>query len=171
MNVPCSKSASQDDEKPCEQAMLIGIGHKQSKAILHLYKCFANGCFWSHAAPPMISTPGALAEATQTCMQLEGVQSATAGKSRDEVTHIGVMRRKLSASLSKLRPGGNRARIVKPTANNLAAAAAAAQADSAEGGDGLGEESVHAGEQLPDSSVHAGTSSSGRPPFARVRCH
>ncbi|CAL8470482.1 g10024 [Coccomyxa elongata] len=92
--------------------------------------------------------------------KLEGVQSATAGKPRDEVTHIGVMRRKLSASLSKLRPGGNLARVVKPTANNLAAAAAAAQADSAEGGDGLGEESVHAGEQLPDSS-------SGRPPFAR----
>lgn len=104
-------------------------------------------------------------------MQLEGVQSATAGKPRDEVTHIGVMRRKLNASLSKLRPGGNRSRVVKPTANNLAAAAAAAQADSGDGGDGLGEESVHAGVQPPESSSHGGTSSSARPPFARVRCY
>ncbi|KAK9907744.1 hypothetical protein WJX75_009081 [Coccomyxa subellipsoidea] len=93
--------------------------------------------------------------------KLEGVQSASAGKPHDEVTHIGVMRRKLTASLSKLRHGNSgsgRPRVVKPTANNLAAAAAAARADGGSG-DGLGEESVHAGEEQADSSSHGGDGS------------
>lgn len=106
-------------------------------------------------------------------MQLEGVQSASAGKPHDEVTHIGVMRRKLTASLSKLRHGNSgsgRPRVVKPTANNLAAAAAAARADGGSG-DGLGEESVHAGEEQADSSSHGPDESHH---FARVcwkTCH
>ena len=94
------------------------------------------------------------------------MQSASAGKPRDEVTHIGV---KLTASLSKLRHGNssssNRPRVVKPTANNLAAAAEAARSGGS-AGEGLGEESVHAGEDLQDSSSQGAEGSSHR--FARV---
>ncbi len=62
--------------------------------------------------------------ASVSVRQLEGVQTACKGRPRDEVTHIGVLRRKLAKSFNSLvRPNGNNSqqqRPVKPTASNLA---------------------------------------------------
>ena len=54
--------------------------------------------------------------------QLEEMQTASKGKPKDEVTHIGMMRRRLARSLNSLRhPQKSSQAPVKPTAANLAA--------------------------------------------------
>lgn len=67
--------------------------------------------------------------------QLEGVRLASQGCAKDEVTHVGMLRRRLAASLHHLRRGGSdvHASGLKPTAENLAATEAAREspADSA----------------------------------------
>lgn len=72
--------------------------------------------------------------------QLEGVRLASQGCAKDEITHIGVLRRRLAASLHHLRRNGTGVHLpgLKPTAENLAAteaaretAAGAAAAESA----------------------------------------
>jgi hypothetical protein len=51
---------------------------------------------------------------------MEGVQAGCKETSRDEVFHIGMLRRRLAQSLSHLRNVNGQRRPVKPTATNIA---------------------------------------------------